>query len=68
MSTVAIIDFLAGMEYPATKDDLMREAMRSRLEWSDLERLESLPDCSYQGAWQVGNELRGHDWQAVVAS
>lgn len=56
-SMVTISDFLAGMEYPATKDDLMREAIRTRLPWSDLQRLEALPDRSYQGGWQVGNEL-----------
>lgn len=69
MSTmVAVSDFLAGMEYPATKDDLMREAIRARLPWSDLQRLEALPDRSYQGGWQVGNELVGRDRPATTVS
>ena len=56
-SMVTISDFLAGMEYPASKDDLMREAIRAGLPWSDLRSLEALPDRGYQGGWQVGNEL-----------
>lgn len=50
-------DFLAKMEYPATKDDLLREGIRSNLPQDDLQRLESLPEHSYYGSWPITSEL-----------
>jgi hypothetical protein len=50
--------FLAEMEYPATKDDLLREAVRADLPWHDLHRLERLPDRGYPSAWLVRHELQ----------
>nr|WP_274635637.1 DUF2795 domain-containing protein [Microbacterium bovistercoris] len=49
--------FLAEMEYPATKDDLLREGIRADLRRPDCERLESLPEISYHSAWSVRREL-----------
>ncbi|HET8928052.1 MAG TPA: DUF2795 domain-containing protein [Microbacterium sp.] len=55
----ALTEFLAEMEYPATKDDLLREAIRDGLPWDDLERLESLLDGSYHSSWQIRMTLAG---------
>jgi len=49
--------FLATMEYPATKDDLLREARRDGLSDNDMESLYSLPDHSYGAAWSVRASL-----------
>ena len=45
--------FLAGMEYPATRDDLLREAVRDGLSIADRTLLEDLPDRSYGARWHV---------------
>ncbi|MBO9624981.1 MAG: DUF2795 domain-containing protein [Microbacterium sp.] len=49
----ALDRFLAGMEYPALRDDLLREAVREGLPADDRALLESLPEQSYSAAWQV---------------
>ena len=45
--------FLRGMEYPATRDDLEREAVRDGLGADDRILLSALPDQSYGAAWHV---------------
>ncbi|WP_309103885.1 DUF2795 domain-containing protein [Microbacterium sp.] len=49
--------FLAGMEYPATKDDLLREAARDGLSAGDRSRLETLPDQSFGARWIIRYHL-----------
>lgn len=49
--------FLAGMEYPALRDDLLREAAREGLCVEDRALLESLPEQSYSAAWHIRYRL-----------
>ncbi len=49
--------FLAGMEYPATRDDLLREAVRAGLSLADRTLLEDLPDQGYSARWHVRHML-----------
>ncbi|ALX65688.1 DUF2795 domain-containing protein [Microbacterium sp. XT11] len=53
----ALDRFLAGMEYPATRDDLLREAAREGLGADDRALLEALPDQSYSAAWHIRYRL-----------
>jgi len=52
----AIGRFLAEMEYPATKDDLLREARRDGLSIDDQTLLRSLPEQNYN----AGRHIRYH--------
>ncbi|MFF5624175.1 DUF2795 domain-containing protein [Microbacterium sp. LWH10-1.2] len=49
--------FLAGMEYPAVRDDLLREAAREGLSAEDRAVLDALPEQSYGAAWHVRYRL-----------
>lgn len=49
--------FLAEMEYPATRDDLVREAGRDGLSAEDRAVLSDLPDQSYNAAWYIRARL-----------
>jgi len=49
--------FLAGMEYPATRDDLLREANRDGLGAADIALLEDLPEQSYSAGWHIKYRL-----------
>ena len=54
MTIPASLDaFLTDMEYPATKDDLLREAVRDGLSASDRALLEELPDQSFGARWHI---------------
>jgi len=53
----ALERFLAGMEYPALRDDLLREAAREGLPADDRAALESLPEQSYSAAWHIRYRL-----------
>ena len=54
MTIPASLDaFLADMEYPATKDDLLREAAREGLSASDRALLGDLPDQSFGARWHI---------------
>lgn len=55
--------FLAGMEYPATRDDLLREAARDGLPADDRRLLEALPDQSFGARWHI----RYHFAQGALA-
>ncbi|MEJ1088757.1 DUF2795 domain-containing protein [Microbacterium sp. Mu-80] len=50
--------FLAQMEYPAAKDDLLREATRDGLNPRDVEILRALRDGSYSARREVLAALR----------
>ncbi|WP_217180936.1 DUF2795 domain-containing protein [Streptomyces sp. AC495_CC817] len=56
-SSPALERFLADMEYPAQRDDLLREAARDGLPADDRAVLESLPEQSYSAAWHVRYRL-----------
>ena len=54
----ALRRFLAEMEFPATKDDLLREAARDGLDPDDMLALEQLGGQSYSARWQILAGLR----------
>lgn len=49
--------FLTEMEYPATKDDLLREASRDGLLAADIAELGALPDGGYDAGRHVRDAL-----------
>lgn len=49
--------FLRGMEYPATRDDLIREARRDGISTDDLSILQRLPEQNYGASCAVANAL-----------
>ncbi|MGN7966092.1 DUF2795 domain-containing protein [Microbacterium sp. 22179] len=58
MPTSPALDrFLAEMEYPATKDDLLREAARDGLGPDDRALLADLPEQSYSAGWSIRYRL-----------
>lgn len=58
MSLTPTLDrFLAGMEYPATRDDLVREAAREGLGAEDRALLADLAEQSYSAAWHIRYRL-----------
>lgn len=54
----ALRRFLTEMEFPATKDDLLREAARDGLDSADIAALEQLRGYSYSARWQILTALR----------
>ena len=60
--------FLASMEYPATKDDLLREAERDGVNPSDLARLEHLPEQSFSARWHIRYHLAHRALADVTAA
>lgn len=58
MPTSPALDrFLASMEYPATRDDLLREAARDGLPADDRALLAALPEQSYSAGWSIRYRL-----------
>ncbi len=49
--------FLATMEYPATKDDLLREASRDGLGENASAALSALPSQNFSARWQIRYHL-----------
>jgi hypothetical protein len=49
--------FLTEMEYPATRDDLLREAARDGIGAEDYMLLQKLPEQNYGAAWQLRMKL-----------
>nr|WP_201470966.1 DUF2795 domain-containing protein [Microbacterium hydrocarbonoxydans] len=49
--------FLRSMEYPATRDDLLREAARDGLGHDDRAALAQLPEQSFSAAWHIRYRL-----------
>ena len=60
--------FLAGMEVPATTDDLVREAVRDGLDSDDIRMLMQLDHDSYDARWQVRLALASPAEAALVAA
>ena len=50
---------LGGMEYPASKSDLVEQARASGADDEVISRLESMPDREYGGPDEVMKELGG---------
>ncbi|MFS0894256.1 DUF2795 domain-containing protein [Microbacterium sp. 179-I 3D3 NHS] len=59
--------FLAGMEYPATRDDLLREALRDGLGIDDRAMLADLPDQSFSAAWHIRARLARRALEEALA-
>ncbi|MFJ4046292.1 DUF2795 domain-containing protein [Microbacterium sp. NPDC089987] len=55
--SAALRRFLTEMEFPATKDDLLREAIRDGLDRDDIAALEQLRGHSYSARWQILTSL-----------
>ena len=55
--TARLERFLAEMEYPATKDDLVREASRDGVAAADIAMLRALPDGGYDARCRVRDAL-----------
>jgi len=54
MTTSPDLDrFLSSMEYPATRDDLLRESARDGLPAEDRRLLAELPEQSYSAGWSI---------------
>lgn len=60
--------FLRDMEYPATRDDLVREGATEGLSWSALRRLSDLPERSYASAHDVRTEMAKQDGRTLAAA
>ncbi|MBT2483586.1 MULTISPECIES: DUF2795 domain-containing protein [unclassified Microbacterium] len=63
----ALHRFLADMEYPATRDDLLREAARDGLSREDRALLSELPEQSYSAAWHIRYRLASPSFADVFA-
>ena len=50
---------LGGMEYPASKSDLVEQARASGADEAVISRLESLPDREFEGPAEVTKALGG---------
>lgn len=64
----ALDTFLANMEYPATKDDLLREADRDGLDPRERARLEHLPEQSFSARWHIRYHLAHRALADVTAA
>ncbi|MDF2507031.1 MAG: hypothetical protein K0Q52_890 [Microbacterium sp.] len=58
--------FLADMEYPATRDDLLREATRDGLSADERAALAALPEQSYSAAWHIRYRLARRTLQEAL--
>lgn len=67
-SSSALQCFLAGMEYPATDDDLVREALRDGLDVADVDVLRALPHGSYAACRHVLMSLASIEQRELVAA
>jgi hypothetical protein len=56
-STSGLERFLTAMEFPATRDDLVREASRDGLGLEVLTALRALPDSTYDARRRVLHAL-----------
>lgn len=58
--TCALDAFLREMDFPATKDDLLREAEREGLSYEERAGLRELPDQSFSARRDIRCLLAGH--------
>jgi hypothetical protein len=61
-------ELLSEIDYPATRDDLVRLAKRGHAERGTVARLQVLPNRSFNGAWDVRYALEGHGHLAEVSA
>jgi hypothetical protein len=62
MATISPIDVqkaLKGMDYPATKDQIVRHAEENGADKEVLDALRKIPDREYEGPSGVSAEVRG---------
>jgi hypothetical protein len=59
-------ELLSEIDYPATRDDLVRLAKNA--ERGTIARLQTLPNRSFNGAWDVRYALEGHGPLAEVSA
>ncbi|MFL6144239.1 MAG: DUF2795 domain-containing protein [Labedaea sp.] len=52
--------FLSGVDYPASKDDLVEHARQKGADEEVLRGLESMPDRTYDGPNAVSAEFAGN--------
>ncbi|NTV30671.1 DUF2795 domain-containing protein [candidate division WWE3 bacterium] len=57
VNPIQIQKFLAGVDYPATKDELVDSAVEQGADDSVIESLQSLPDQEYQKPTDVSEAL-----------
>jgi hypothetical protein len=60
--SIELNSLLKTMDYPAYKSDLVREAIRDRINETELTRLQSMMPRSYSGRYDVLRELK---WQRI---
>jgi hypothetical protein len=56
--SVELNTLLKSIDYPAHKSDLVREAVRDRINQSELARLQGMMPRSYSGRYDVIRELK----------
>lgn len=66
-ATSSLERFLTDMEYPATKDDLLREAFREGLTPADIAALDGLPEGGYDARRRVQDALAALHRRLAVA-
>lgn len=64
---MSLDQFLSTMEYPATRDDLLREAARDGLDADGTAALAALPEQSYSAAWHIRYRLARHALTEALA-
>lgn len=62
----ALDRFLADMEYPATRDDLLREAAHDGLGTEERAAIAALPEQNYSAAWHIRYRLARHAFQEAL--
>ena len=60
--------FLKGMEFPATRDDLVREASHDGVGADDLLALDTLPDVTYDSRSRVRHALGSAPRQGMLVA
>lgn len=58
-SPIEIQKYLAGMDYPASKDTLVRHAREKGANQELLDALDRIPDREYEGPSGVSKEIAG---------
>lgn len=54
---ILVQKYLSGMEYPATKEELIRHAERNSADDEALEALRAIPDGEYEGPNRVSEAV-----------
>lgn len=56
---IEVQKYLAGVDYPAGRDDLVAAAEKNGADAETLERLKRIPDREYEGPSGVSEEIGG---------